>query len=434
MQLVGNYFATLGGKNSPKETLKTHSMGIWIFLTCATFPSNIKTIKMVGNIPIKFSDLLLIFILLISLNSRRTNVEILPILCTIFFLITPSILGIMGDPDASIFISDFEGPLYFFCAYYLFRLQLSPKNIKVLSKYILSTLITSAVIQYLILKGALTFPLPLRASFSSGSQENIGRLVTNTLPLAAVTISISMTLYFRKIVNLRICLLYIIPSLLIALYAGTRFVSVFIFFPIVYYFFSRKGNENPLGNARVFGVILVIPILGSIMQTVFQANDFLSKYLNNTIARLFLSLSNGFGTSDGSTSYRILETHRVSEAFLLRPVLGYGYGNSYTAPFFFGNSRDWLTVYGNYYTHSTYSWILIKGGLMGFVLLFIWLFRLLRLKNQNKLLLHILKPALMSIIITGIVWNYLASTSEASVFGMLIGLAASLKAHEKNYA
>ena len=400
-----------------------HLLGIWIFLSCATFPTVIKTIKMIGVFPLKLSDIILVAIFVASFAKRKDSLDKLTKVNIVVLILLPAVQGLVKGASAFHFLNEISSVFYLFFAYAQFRSVESYKEVKIICRYVLVTLIISVLFSLLILSGLLEYSERLRVSFEYGEATNLGRLVTNTLSLAAVSLSISLTLLIRRKIRTILFLAYFMPSFLITSFASTRFVTVFIFIPIVFLFFAKRFGNNKASILKILGTTSFALVVLTVWQETILNTNSAYNYIVNSIIRTLVFFSSFQERIDNSSLYRLIEFQEAYRAFLQRPLTGYGFGIEYTSAFYNGGSSDWLTIYGTTFIHSTYSWVAIKSGVFGLLLFIIWILnKMKRISNPNQIVLALF-PCLISILLVGIVWNFIGLSGEATVYGMLIGLA-----------
>lgn len=402
------------------DTIYVHLIGIWLFLSCCTFPIKIKIIKMVGQFPIKISDIVLLiaFLLCLTFRTKRPTASFSIMM---LILLPATFLAITGEAPLFYLVTDFQGFIYIFVGYMCLQSLTEVNQLKILTRYAVTTLWISAIIEFAIIKGKLTYAAPLRSSIDVYGSSNLGRLVTNTQYLALGALSLSIYLLITTKVSRALIFLAMAPAAAIAVLAGTRISIIFIVVPFIYTGFKRRGQISKRKILKVLISFVGALSLYLVYKTLFSSSpSTLSEYAQNLFTRLALITNNRSGITDSSIIYRQSETSHAILGIVNKPIFGYGYGIPYTGSLTSGSSNDWLAVNGNVYVHATYLWLLIKGGLFGFALIIGWIISVIR---KKFFLSPYLTSTIWAILISGLVWNFVAGIGESVVFGGLLGLS-----------
>ncbi len=351
-----------GAKN--RIRIQGHLVGIWFTLLCATFPQEIKTIKMLGNFPLRIADIVYIFILLVAIQESKTLLRISNFPIT-FFLIASTFAAAYQGVDIFMIHQDLYGFLCFGIAFVASQQLKRLDQLDIFLKYVLFTLWFSLLVLVLRMTGFLQLAAPLRLAFDYVPTSIFGRFVTSTLVLAWVTTSITLYMYYKMQIKLRHFIGFFIPAFLIVVISGSRLSILFLLLPSFFVLFSSDSNKGKQ-ILKLLSVLLPTAILISLI-LLSTSTTLLSTYLQNYFKRVFTLFDSDYLVGDSSTGYRLLEIQMARDAIGEKPFLGYGFGVPYTDAFFYGSASDWLTLHGTQYVHSTPLWILAKMGILGFV-------------------------------------------------------------------
>jgi O-antigen ligase len=137
-----------------------------------------------------------------------------------------------------------------------------------------------------------------------------------------------------------------------------------VLIPVFFLLTPKKERKN---RNQVF--FLLVGIILSIIIVVIYSVPTLQLLLKWAFTK-FLTTSNV--TADVSMVNRYIEWRHVLKQFFLTPITGVGFGGYF-------NNYDWLKGINTHaiYTHNSFLGVLLKGGTVGFILLFTAYFRFL---------------------------------------------------------
>lgn len=194
-------------------------------------------------------------------------------------------------------------------------------------------------------------------------------------------VGFGLALYFgfeRKEIALRVCF-WVIGLLfaVISLYTGSRKVFLMLIGVMALFMFLFSRHKI---TALIVVAVSIVAFYFAIMK-IEPLYNVLGERIENMLEGIF-----GEGTTEGSFNLRAEMIKLGWEAFLDRPIFGYGLNNFRTL---YEQATGWNT-----YSHNNFIEILVNGGLVGFILYYF---------IYGYVFVKLLKPAFVKRDITAII-------------------------------
>lgn len=371
-------------------------------------------------------------ILLLIRSARRVSFNKGFITWCSFLLVLLSISVVKGLPVDRI-LNDARGLVDMSTAYWIGAIATASYNLGRFGTLVLIVLwfsLASAVITSLgiaSLGSVEVSNLYLLGGEVIGNESSRIRMPAEAVALGALAAVVG--LFLTRGIRMKAALLWALPSLGILFFSFSRNSILGLAAATM---FSLVATLSPQGVFRLIfkGLSLAVMCALAYIAIAITASSLNLEWLSGPMdaysTRVVEGLSSDVRSKDSSILYREMEHRHGTEAVSRSPVWGHGLGYAYQPPVagmgIFGSTQ------AMYYAHNFYLWILIKGGILGF--LAFWGLAappLLPVRNSSHSTHLALSFATISLLAVSVVAPQPLGAPASVILGACLGSAASLR-------
>lgn len=415
---------------------------ILIFLAFSALPESFPNILGIGPVQLAVYQVWLILGALVALIRYRSQlVTDVSALVIIGVTITFQISGLLHGASVHRISEDTRLLIVLATAMFIAgRVLVEPQMQQMARISVLVTLWSSCILvmassRNLVVLNGRYEDASLNLSGSLGDSGSIRILSACTHP-AAITLAVCAALCVLRPQMLMRCLPYIVPALVITLFAYSRNAVVLsVVTLLVAPIFSRDAKSFVRSVVTVGVGCMVfwitgpalrytsdIPVLGNLdaLYTVYSK-------------RVLNGLAPGTQAIDASVLYRRGESVDLWQSIKSHEILGHGFGFRYRI----GVGHGFTSDEGTYYAHQYYLWTWAKTGVLG-LMAYVGaysapLLRLLSIREASPISSALAGSGVALLVVSAVAPMPL-SVNGAPLLGAILGAALALRTRNQNHA